>query len=58
MRGRTKLCYAYTMRDALVARDICEWLGMEPLVVGEYSFDGIMYLVVLNSFGTPVFERG
>jgi hypothetical protein len=55
-RGR-KLCYARSMSEALVARDLCEWLGMVPLSEGVYVFDGQRYVVSLNSWGTPVFER-
>lgn len=57
MYHRRKLCYARSLSEALVARDICELLGWCVLDVGDYGFDGVVYRVVLNAWGTPVFGR-
>lgn len=58
MYHRRKLCYTRLLCDAFVARDLCELFGMVPLVPGEYVVGDVVYNVVLNSWGTPIFSRG
>jgi hypothetical protein len=57
MHHGRKMCYSRKLRDALVARDILELLCWKELGEGVYCWDGVEYVVELNSFGTPVFMR-
>jgi len=57
MSKKKKLCYTYSLHVALIARDVCEWLGMFPLQEGVYEYDGKEYVVYLNPYGTPIFQE-
>lgn len=65
MRGRVyyvtkspkKYGYTKTLEDAIILRTIIENNGWKKPVEGIYIYDGTMYKIKYNNYGTPVFEK-
>ena len=52
-----KYGYTKTLEDAIILRTIIENKGWKKPVEGIYIYDGTMYKIKYNNYGTPVFEK-
>lgn len=57
VKSPTKYGYTKTLEDAIILRTIIENTGWKKPVEGIYIYDGTMYKIKYNNYGTPVFEK-
>lgn len=56
-KSPTKYGYTKTLDDAIILRTIIENNSWKKPVEGIYIYDGTMYKIKNNGYGTPVFEK-